>query len=161
MKKLVPIFTVIALGFAIASFVLVFNTSEKPIKFVSMAQLYEASSLRESEEKTLKLFEDDSNTKLREMDEEIKRKEIEGIADTRVAYLRQELNQTRELLSAEYQKRSQACQDKIWKHINSRLEKFGKTRGYRFILGATGDGSIMYADQTEDVTKEALIFVNR
>jgi outer membrane protein len=49
----------------------------------------------------------------------------------------------------------------IWKRINAYLLDFGKEKGYEYILGASGNGTIMYADEGMNVTKDAIEYVNK
>lgn len=48
----------------------------------------------------------------------------------------------------------------IWKRINAYMKEFGKENGYRIVFGATGDGTIMYAEDALNVTEEAVEFIN-
>jgi outer membrane protein len=48
----------------------------------------------------------------------------------------------------------------IWKRINAYLVDFGKAKGYNFILGANGNGNLMYANDGVNVTKEAVEYIN-
>lgn len=48
----------------------------------------------------------------------------------------------------------------IWNQINSYIQEYGDKNGYDFIYGATGSGSMMYADETLDVTKEITQYAN-
>jgi outer membrane protein len=49
----------------------------------------------------------------------------------------------------------------IWKRINQLLTEFGKQKGYNFILGAAGNGSLMYANEADNVTEEVILFINK
>jgi outer membrane protein len=49
----------------------------------------------------------------------------------------------------------------IWKQINQWVSEFGKQQGYDFVLGAAGNGSLMYANEANDVTNEMILFVNK
>jgi outer membrane protein len=48
----------------------------------------------------------------------------------------------------------------IWKRINQYTLTFGKEKGYDFIIGATGDGNLMYANEAYDVTEDLIKFIN-
>lgn len=48
----------------------------------------------------------------------------------------------------------------LWKEINQHLTHFGKERGYDFIFGATGNGTIMFANDAHDVTNEVITYLN-
>lgn len=68
-------------------------------------------------------------------------------------------------LEEEFQMHEQALSDQytadIWKRINVYLADFGKAEGYDFIFGASGDGSLMYANTAKDVTDDAIEFINK
>ena len=49
----------------------------------------------------------------------------------------------------------------IWKFINEGVQEYGAKNDYDFIFGATGDGSLMYAKEKNDVTNEVVEFINQ
>lgn len=49
----------------------------------------------------------------------------------------------------------------IWTQLNGFVEEFGKNNGLDYVFGANGTGSIMYGDDTKNVTKEAIEYVNQ
>lgn len=48
----------------------------------------------------------------------------------------------------------------IWNQLNTYIEDFGKENRCQIILGATGNGSLMYANEGIDITKKLLEYVN-
>lgn len=48
----------------------------------------------------------------------------------------------------------------IWQLINQYTGEYGKKNGYDFIYGATGNGSLMYAGESNNITKELILFIN-
>ena len=50
--------------------------------------------------------------------------------------------------------------DLIWARINAYTMEFGEENGYQYIFGANGDGSVMYAEESTDVTEEMIAYVN-
>jgi outer membrane protein len=50
--------------------------------------------------------------------------------------------------------------DQIWTQINQYAGDFGKSNGYDYILGASGDGTLMYANESKDVTEELKVYIN-
>lgn len=48
----------------------------------------------------------------------------------------------------------------IQKQLNQYVSDYGKENECDYILGADGSGSIMFAKETDDITKEVLIFIN-
>lgn len=79
----------------------------------------------------------------------------EKIDRLRKAYLLKEnqFNQENEHLYSQYN-------EQIWNQLNQYVQDFGKEQGYDYLLGASGQGSIMYAQEKEDVTKEVIEYVN-
>lgn len=51
--------------------------------------------------------------------------------------------------------------DQIWTQLNQYIEEYGQKMQYKYLLGATGSGAIMYADESTNVTKDLIQFVNQ
>ncbi len=51
--------------------------------------------------------------------------------------------------------------EQIWNQINEYTKQFGKEKKYEFILGANGQGVLMYAIDTKNVTKELTEYINQ
>lgn len=49
----------------------------------------------------------------------------------------------------------------IWSRINRYISVYGKEKGYDFILGASGNGNLMYAKESVDITKEVIEYINK
>ncbi|MDX2172816.1 MAG: OmpH family outer membrane protein [Bacteroidota bacterium] len=83
------------------------------------------------------------------------KKNEEKINELKKIYLLKEnqFNQENEVLYKDYT-------DQIWKQLNQYIEDYGKEKKYDFLLGATGQGNIMYASDKEDLTKEIIEYVN-
>lgn len=158
-NPLILILSVFAILIGLCLFFVARDTSA-PIKFVSMPKVFAESKLKLEYEKKLNNFEAESNQRLQSIQDSLQLMEIKGIAPQDINRLRQELNFERNRLSELYQQKSQQFQDSVWTIINAEVEKFGKEKGYKYILGATGSGNIMYADDSEDVTQEVLKWIN-
>lgn len=72
------------------------------------------------------------------------------------SYLMQErqFTEDNDRLTAEYN-------EQVAKQINQYVEEYGKARGYQYIYGADGSGSLMYAGEGENATKEVIAFINK
>ena len=46
------------------------------------------------------------------------------------------------------------------KQLNEYIKEYGKTNGYKYIFGATGNGSMMYADDMANISKELVEYCN-
>jgi outer membrane protein len=49
---------------------------------------------------------------------------------------------------------------KIMDRINQYVEEFGKEKHYSMIFGANGQGNIMYADDSKDISTEVINYLN-
>lgn len=68
--------------------------------------------------------------------------------------------ETQRKYSLEEQELSDKYTVDLWKEINRHLTGFGKERGYDFIFGATGDGTLMFANEAHDVTNAVIEYLN-
>lgn len=50
--------------------------------------------------------------------------------------------------------------EQIWTQLNQYVKDYGNKNGYTYILGADGSGTLMYAEEDENITGPLLIFVN-
>jgi outer membrane protein len=66
---------------------------------------------------------------------------------------KQEFEEDNQRLTDEYS-------SQIWKQINQYIADYGKEKGYAFIYGATGDGSLMFAGEHYEITTEVSNYVN-
>lgn len=66
---------------------------------------------------------------------------------------KQELDEDNQTLSANYDQ-------EIWTRLSQYAKDFGTERHVSFLYGATGDGTIMYADEKLDVTAEFIQYIN-
>jgi len=48
----------------------------------------------------------------------------------------------------------------ILNQLNQYVKDYGKENNYKFILGAEGNGSLMYGAESEDLTKEIITYIN-
>ena len=49
----------------------------------------------------------------------------------------------------------------IWNQLNQYIEDFGEEKNYTMIFGANGQGNLMYAKDTKDITQELIDYINR
>ena len=55
---------------------------------------------------------------------------------------------------------SQEYTEQIWNQLNKYIEEYGKEKGYAFIYGADGSGTVMYAEKGYNITEQLKEFVN-
>lgn len=49
----------------------------------------------------------------------------------------------------------------IWKRLNEYINEYGKANSFSYIFGASGNGSLMYAEETNDITEAVIVYVNK
>lgn len=64
-------------------------------------------------------------------------------------------------LSTKVEQRNKEIEALIWKRLNPYLTEFGKEKGYDYIYGANGSGTVLYADESQDITPEIIEYVNK
>jgi outer membrane protein len=62
--------------------------------------------------------------------------------------------------SQQYQLLSEQYTNDIWKFINENVKEYGNQEGYDYIFGASGNGSLMYAKDSHNITDDIISFVN-
>lgn len=60
----------------------------------------------------------------------------------------------------EEQQKSAAYTEQIWSQINQYMSDYGKQEGYEYIFGTQGSGSMMYAEESKDITEEVIKYIN-
>lgn len=72
--------------------------------------------------------------------------------------------QTYSRLLTEFSQSNQEQQDQytegLWKQINQYVSEYGKQHSYKYIYGADGSGTIMYADSTLNITSKIVEYMN-
>ena len=58
---------------------------------------------------------------------------------------------------AEYVEQSN---QQLWHQINEYIKLYGEDEDYDYIFGATGNGSLMYAPETRDITRQVTQYIN-
>lgn len=145
---------VVALG------VLFFMQKQDTVRYVSMSQVFAETNVKQKYEKELKALEEQSNKKLIELQDELNAaKALSDREKSRV--LEEQLVHTQKRLTEEFQKKTTEYDALIWKEINEKVTVYGKDHSIDLILGAKGDGAIMYASDAKDITKAVIEFINK
>ena len=78
-----------------------------------------------------------------------------------LANKQQQINNYQQSVQQQIQKENQHITQAVINDINAFVKEYGKENGYKIILGARGNGNIMYADSSKNITKEVLIYLNK
>ncbi len=80
----------------------------------------------------------------------------------------QVLGQKQQMLQQQFQMEEQALQkesqveiDTLIKEVRTFVKDYGKKNGYTYILGSNEAGSVMYGEESKDLTKEILEELNK
>lgn len=159
MKRNVLLGIVMLLLLAVGGVVGFFMKEGDKVRFVSMNKLYLESSYYEKFQGDLKEIEAKSNSQLADIQKGIRDYKAGGSDPQFIKELEEELLKKQETLTAEYQEKSKKFDEIIWGEINRILSEYGKKKGIDFVLGAKGDGNIMFASDRCDITDEVLTYM--
>ena len=73
----------------------------------------------------------------------------------------QAFQQTMQRQEQDIQKQSQTEIDTLIKEVKKYVQDYGKKNGYTYILGSNDAGSVMYGEDSKDLTKEILEELNK
>lgn len=72
----------------------------------------------------------------------------------RIKYVEEAFNMNTEKMVEKYNK-------EVFAQINQYIEEYGKEHNYSIILGAKGDGSILYGSDANDITTDVIDYINK
>lgn len=165
-KWLLPVGILLAV--LLSGFALWKSATVPAVAYVRMEELYNSFVMKQQLEKKLKDTEQARKFMLDSVKVQLQLMENDfnqlTKADTSVllrynqrqkAYfsMKQQFDEDNEQLAKQYT-------DQIWTQINQYTKDFGKEKGYDFILGASGDGVLMYANEGKDITEAMKTYIN-
>lgn len=118
------------------------------------AKLQAFSKHRTNELDSLTLAFENLTAELEKMNE-IPIEIYQNYNDLRNSVMFKEKNYEEELMSI-----SQEYDEQIWNRLNGYVKKYAVENNYDMILGASGNGNLMYAKDTLDITNELVAFCN-
>jgi outer membrane protein len=165
LKLTLTIFIAVAITNS-AFYLIVFKP--KKVAYIDTGKLYESYKLtKEYNSKLESVFNsrksilDSLYKKIEQRTEEIKamkQRKVEDISS--LAKLEQEYDYKR----AEFEKENQTVSidytGKVWNQINKYMTEYGQENGYELVLGANGQGNIMFGDKKLDITESLIKYLN-
>jgi len=85
-----------------------------------------------------------------------KRTEAESLLQQEQQFLQSKQQQASQLLQQENQEQSEI----LTKKVDSFVANFAKDKGYKLILGTSGKGTVLYGDESLNITTEILEILN-
>ncbi len=138
--------------------------TQKKVAYVDNVYLFENSKVKkelfekfEADKKTRKAILDSLKLEVETLinsseKDEANRLKVEQMREA-YFYREQKFNEELKVLSNNYE-------DKIWRYINDKISIYGKDNNYDYLLGANGQGSIMFASDKENISEVVLKYIN-
>jgi outer membrane protein len=159
---------IVSLLFGIAGFVMSMKNHERNTVYIHMEKVYNGFNLSKELNKELgkvikvrKAILDSLYDNLRRQSQLVQmkaKKEDADVAALRI--LEEELLYKEKTFEKEDRAATESCNEKIWNQINQYMEEYGKKKGYVFILGANGQGNIMYGSDSNNISEEVITYMN-
>ena len=73
----------------------------------------------------------------------------------------EELAQYTQTLNKQAEQEDKKLTESVVKQINAYMEEYGRKHGYTIILGANGNGSVVYGAETIDITEDLITSLNK
>ena len=131
------------------------HPSGKKIGFVKLNRLYDGFTYKQELEKELERVQRLRTAQLDSLKLGLER-DSEGFRTKREDFYR-----IQERYSEEQQVLVREYDQKIWKQLNQYISDYGKAEGFDLLLGADGNGTLMYAEEGMDVTEALSTYVNK
>jgi outer membrane protein len=162
------IFLASAFLMALASLIISINSNRKSTVYVNAGRIYEEFSLSKELNKELGSI---LNTRKFILDSLVKdlQQQTAGLNEreltdkkiiAKFSLKEEELVRKRELFEKESQTTANDYNARIWNQINQYLFDYGDDNNYTFILGANGQGNIMYGSKKNEITDEIIKYIN-
>lgn len=141
------------IAIALSAYTLSRDFGKKPIAYIDISKMLEGYKFKKemADESTKNLYmikgRIDSLKVAHKLD-------TSPMIDTQIAYAERAFEQY-------YTFSAQEMTKKVWDRLNPLLEDFGKEHGYQLIIGANGAGTVLYGAPGNDVTAEAIQYVNK
>lgn len=157
----------LALIFGITAFIIALSNSGNKSVYLESTKLYEDFILSKELGKEL----ESSMTKKKKRLDSIyalitneiptNREKAANNENTKQIRLQQEYFYLQEKYEKEFEEEKTLAETKIWNQLNQYIADFGQRKDYSFILGASGNGNIMYGNRAIDITGEVINYVNQ
>lgn len=160
------IFIAAAFILAVTALVLGFYDKDKTV-YIDTGKIYAEFELTRELNKNLEAVVKARNVRLDSLYEQARLLSIEikaeqgnkekmkkfKMLEEEYTYKKQKSDEENRALTSEYN-------DKIWGQLNQYIKDYGKSKNYAYILGANGQGSVMYAKDANNITEDVLKYVN-
>ena len=154
------------IGLTVTSFVM--SSGKSGMAYARMDELYNSFAMKELLENKLKETEqarkfvtDSMLLDLQAIETQLQHlPKVDSLSLRMFSLRQQQYMQTKQEFEQDNMALAEQYTDQIWAQINQYTKDYGKENGYTFILGAAGDGVLMYADDSKDITAALKVYIN-
>jgi outer membrane protein len=144
----------------------IFSCSEKKDGFVQVSTLYNEFEMTKELNKNLEAnvfvktqILDSLKFNITQLELQLKMNQTEDLFK-QYEIKKQEFLYKERVFQDENQRLRQQYNEQSLAQINTYVEAYGNELGYAYIYGASGNGSLMFADDSKDLTAQILIYIN-
>ncbi|MFK7799391.1 MAG: OmpH family outer membrane protein [Aureispira sp.] len=162
MKQTIALIFVLAASIAVAALVYV---QIPKVAYVDAALLFEEFEGKKELEQRLEQVTRQQQQQLDSVQLQLKALEQAAQQDaalqTRWLQVQQYYNSLQQQQQADYYQKSQEYTTAIWKQINQYTQEYGEEYGYDYLLGQTGQHTVLYANKDKEVTQAVIAYINQ
>lgn len=171
MKKVQTVLSILAIALASASFY--YSKSSSQLVYVDVNKLIEGYKktkvIRSEFEKKSSTMKAGVDTLMTNWQNELKSYEKERVSlspkelklkQELLAGKQQQINAYQQAIQKQMQEENQKVNQSVINDINEYVKDYGKKHSYKIIFGAGGNGNIMYAEESTDLTEDVLNGLN-
>jgi outer membrane protein len=130
------------------------------IAYVNTIELFNEFELKKELEENITQLKEIRTSILDSLKFEIKNLSRENAAQPLLEQKQKNLIEKQRLFEDEQQKLVQKFDQQILKQMNQYIGDYGKEHNFSIVFGASGEGTIMYAEKSLDITKEVKEYIN-
>lgn len=148
---------------AVVSFGIYYMTRSERTAFVNTSALFNEFKMKKSLEAEFKKVENMRKSQLDSMVVVLKvlnRSAVSKAEKELLEYKKEEFARRRDEFTEANEALTQKYNEQIWNQLNQYIKDYGDHAGIDYIYGATGDGTLMYAAEKKDITKEMINYAN-
>lgn len=135
------------------------NNTKEDITYIDNVKLFNGFNMT----KDIKAIEESKiNLQAKELDSlYLKLQTIKDKEDNSIKSLQQQIAYKSKDLQELQDNYTKKLSKNVWNRLNVYIEDYAKTKNLKIILGTSGNGNVMYAQESIDITAQILEFSNK
>lgn len=166
--KATKIFFIVTLSTSLLIIVYLLNNHNKEIAWVDINQIYSEFEYKkelqiklEQTQNARKYILDSLELELKLLQNNLSRNSDKSILIEQFNQKRQNYLSQKEIFEEDNRMMIKNYDNQIINQLNQYIKDYGEENGYDFIFGADGTGSLMYANNESNITKELKEYINQ